>query len=464
MLAASLGGCGSDSPTFIDAAPSFDGSIDAPIPGTVTVTTLARCCNVEPGSPVADIAVFVIQPDGTAGPTGRTNASGVITLDGVLPGASVTAVYPNDDDGNDLVTVVAVKPGDQLRFGEAFDYYAGAETAATATFPIATGAWETSISHPCGTSYVYGDNQTQATLWQYDSCQGAGADFLFMQTSADTGELFRSTVLRDLEFPDGATIAIDSWTPTASLAIDVTGIPALVENANIAVVPILNRRYTRGSWQGMTPEAGTASATLPVPTGTDGFYTSVELERRGDVGPQVRYQVAAAAATQLQAPFTQIPWVGEVSSGGARGAASWLKVGDQAYDGAVARVWWDRYVPDGGEGGNNEYHRWTIILPPGVTSFSWNDPPPVLAEVAPTKVDNISADVYFVDLSTAEGYDGFRALPEWVATCPDCAAFTGELTGTATVSYSADGGEGFVSARKKPYLTGYRARATTRGR
>src|SRR5512140_524929 len=92
-------GCGkttalSDAPGAIDGS-SIDANttVDAIPVGDVTVTTHSRCCTEPNGTLEANVPVFSVQPGGAAGPMGMTDATGKVTLTGVLTGAAITEVY-----------------------------------------------------------------------------------------------------------------------------------------------------------------------------------------------------------------------------------------------------------------------------------------------------------------------------------------------------------------------------------
>lgn len=450
-LFASIGaaGCGEVSTNYADAPPPIDAPmIDAEVltPGSITVTTRARCCDAIPGAITADIEVFVVQPDGSAGPSGRTNGSGVITLNDVLPGASVTAVYAGEDNV-DLVTVVGVKPGDAIELGETWTASTGTSSTATANFPADPAAY-TYVFHPCGYSYA-STGSAATTLYQYDSCQTATADVLFVQYSSSTGQPLRSGTVRNAPYGDGATITLDTWGGTRNIAVNVTGVPSLVTgDLQYRTRPLIGNVQSFYNYYGLPIEGGAASGTVSTADGLDALLTEVSMYRPGDVGQQTRYERLPGTATSHQAAIQEIPWLSGFTGSAAAQVAQWLQIGDQSYDGAVAWLRWSRNLAPladaaAGEGGQYVEYNWTILLPPGITAWTWGDPPAPIADHVPNRTDNLNADLMYVDLSSADGYDDLRQVPEWHATCPDCAISSGEVTGTITVSYG-DGGEGFA--------------------
>lgn len=447
-------GCTSET-HFTDAGPESDASpVDAEVvvAGDVTVTTYTRDFDgVYTPAVRAGVTVVAINPDGTVADTGTSDATGNVTLTGVLPGAAVSAVYEDPND-QDLVTVLGVKPGDHLTFGERNNNYDSSGAAATATinFTNTTDTYYTYVYGPCGYNIVYGNTATTITYSQYDGCQTDPADLLLFQIASPSYLPVRQIVLRDVAFGDNVTIdAGATWTVPNDMTFGAHGLIDQVNYVNLNVTPILAGLPTYGAGEGNAPVDNAISMLRPVFSGSDNLITSVSMERSGNLGQQERYELlpATASATTVDVDVEEIPWIGEISASGAGQVAVWPQIGAEPYDGGIASIYWSRYVPDdGGEGGTNSYFSWTVYVPPGVTAYQWDAVPDAIAPYVPTTDDSVNIDLTLVDFPGVDGYDAFRAVPEWQAYNPYAAAWRGEVTGVVRASYDADGGEGFTAA------------------
>src|SRR5690349_2452189 len=121
-----------------DAIPPDASAPDAVAVGSIQVQTETRCCDVPPGSPASGVTIYVIAPDGTLASTTVTDALGSVTIDGVVAGSAVMAVYPPTAVNPVMATTfLAVEPGDTLVFGERYpapvDFTTGGHF--TVTFP-----------------------------------------------------------------------------------------------------------------------------------------------------------------------------------------------------------------------------------------------------------------------------------------------------------------------------------------
>ncbi len=441
--------CG-DVTAFTDAAPGADAAqadaitVDAVPTGQVTVTTRARCCDLPPDSLVAGVPVLVISADGSVGDSGQTNAQGTITLD-IDEGDTVTAVYTTTD-GFDLVTVVGVKPGDQLNFGEAFTAPSqGVDGQMTATWPVVAGTYYYLINTPCGNQYVFNETTTSVQVGFSAYCQRPTADFVFTSISNTTYLPQRTAILRNVNFTNGQTAALGAWAVPTNFAVNATALPSYVNDVYFSASAVVGDRQPYGSSSYVTPDAGAASGALPVHVGSDRIATTARLSRPGDLGDQYTYRAVPGSAATTTFATNELPWLGEAYVSAAGNVASWIQVGDQDHDGAIAYASWYRDRPGLFGGPSGSSYSWTIMLPPGVTSWSWAQPPAALAEYVPVVGDTVYGDVALVDLASADGYDGLRATDERIFSCLECATSRGALVGDATVSYGYDGGEGFAA-------------------
>jgi hypothetical protein len=438
--------CSNDS-TFVDAGdPADSATVDAEVPtGDVTVTTHSRCCTEPSGTLVAGIPVFTVEPGGGFGPSGETDAEGRVTLSDVKAGSVVTAIYEVSIDEYDLVSVAGVQPGDDLVFGERYlDSYAGTDGTMTVNWPAFEGATYYYVYHPCSNHYVGNVLTYPIPLYYY--CQRPTAD-IQIHAYGDAGFIGVGTI-HDTAYTNGEVADLASWGAPLSFSVDVSGVPAEVDQVRIYADPVLGM-YVGGSWISdyVIPEGGSASASGVMPSGGDRIYVNSSLRQSGDLGRQDMYVTTAGDATSATVAHDEIPWLGDRIFSATAGYATWVQVGDDPYDATVLWVEFERCPPGGGGddalGGSCVSFDWTLMLPPGTpNTLVFPAPPADLAEYAPQAGDDIWGDVMLVDLSSASGYDAIRGEPEWLFSCPDCGAYEGYLSGTATVSYTGDGGEG----------------------
>jgi hypothetical protein len=440
--------CGSET-TYTDAGTLDADPLDATavLTGDVTVTTHSRCCDSPQGTLVEGVQVLVIQRDGAVGDSGLTDATGTIVLEDVEEGASVTAVY-QDGEQYDLVTIVGVEPGDELVFGEHYTpTRAGTDGSLTVSWPQVAGTYYYNVTGPCGGSNAFGEASTSTTIYFYSYCQTPTADLQFV--AYDTSyNILSSGVVADAPYT-GTAVALPAWTAPLSFTVTSNNLPAPVEEVYLGAYAVVDGTGSLGDTAYTTPVSGSASSTLAMAATGDRIAAWSSLWRPGEFGVQESYQHLGGAATAATFDTVELPWVGGILVSAASRAVTWIQIGEQPYDGAVATASWSRYVPDGGEGGTYTYFDWQIIMPPGTTSFTWQSPPAAIESVLPTRGDAVDGEVMLVDLSSADGYDALRGVPEWDAACPGCSVERGDLA-SATISFSGDGGEGLGATRPQP--------------
>lgn len=458
-----LGACGGDQ-AFPDAnttdAFSVDGATtpDAVPAGDITVTTHSRTGPDPSGTLLADIQVLTVQPDGTAGPAGTTNASGDLTLTGVKQGASVTAIYPLGNDFQ-LVTVLGVKPGDHVVLGDHYPQQFSASTGTmTVNFPTVANAAHYYGYTRCSQANV---NDGAATAMTFaTTCGNATADMLLEAYDAEFTRIGYGTI-RNAPFTDGASATLAAWGPGANnnFTTSITGLAASVDNVYFTTFAQWNDGYRNGGQDYYAqPEAGAASLAMTVPPGGDRVLAFAQLQQgQLQTGAQETYRVLAGDATSATMTAPTLPWLGQVAINGAAKLAQWIPIGTGSYDAAIVFANWSRYDA---KTESTTYYYWTISVPPGQTSLSWAGLPTAVADHLPTDTDSVSGDMQLVDLSNVADYDELRARPEWEWSCPGCASQLGDLTVPSSVAYPFDGAEGF-----SPWLApGPAARAPHRSR
>lgn len=436
-----LVGCGDDGAARIPDAPPLPDGPDVIPSGPVNVTTLARCCIVTPLTPQAGVVVVAVQPDGSVGDSGTSDAEGKVTLDDVQEGATIAALYPEDaDNRTQLSTIGGVKPGDELTFGDNYfrpDAMGTSPGGVTLQVPALPGLSSYEVLSPCG--YFYGGASASMTVSTYEHCQTPTAPLALVAFGND-GPL-ASGFLPAAPFTDGAVATLSEWVPNTDVAISISGLDerTYLDLYGVAAYPLMPYDfYVDGDGEGSS-----YAGTVAMPATAPRTYALARLGRDGLPGRQRAFR-AGSSPIALTAPA--LPWLAGVVVSADAGQAVWLQTPGTS-DATVLRMMW--YRPGGDEG--YRYYFWNAILPPGTGKLDLDVPSPALQAFLPAPGDRVYLEVSLIDLASTADYDAVRAVPEWLATDPEAAVAAGDET-TAALSYTADGGEGFaaVSARTAP--------------
>lgn len=433
-------GCGKT--TSLSDAPRSDGnSADANLTPdarvALTVTTYSRCCTEPNHTLEPNIAVVVLKPDGSFDQMGTTDASGTVTFLGVAPGSSVTALYPVGTDYT-IATVLAVKPGDSITFGDEYTLVHGAGTGTmTLDFPAVTNATTIAVYHSCGYDGATGTGLTTMTL--NTTCDVTSGDLMMLAYDVNNNVIATGT-LHAVAYGNGQTATLASWTPvTAQLQTMVSGLETMVTGATLhgeMIVDGVSARY--GSQAYPTLSGGTGGANMPVPNGGDRLFAFSQLYATG-YGEKEEFQRLASDVRTVNFGEPAMPWLGTPTYDAANQQVSWTSLGSGAYDGAYADVFWNRFDASID---TTRYYDWHVVIPPGVSMFSWTAPPTEIAPYVPATTDTIGGQLMLVDLSSSASYDELRAAPEWQLTCIGCTTLNGELPTGSSVALQA-GAEGF---------------------
>lgn len=437
LFVIALAACGEDKP-FADAAVGSDADeIDAAelIPdalpaGQVTVTTHSRCCVTLPG-PLAGVDVFVVGPDGTIGDTAVTGADGTAVVD-VVTGDSVTAAYPRSN-GADLATVVGVEPGDSLTFGDKFRLPDGLAVTTTFSWPAAGSTYR--LFAPCGSTLTAATSVVDSNNF---ACGKLVTDYLVIAEDSK-GIATNWGMFEDVMLVDSGDETLAAWSPAGTLDVTVSGLPSEVTFAAITSTLVVDGRNTFEHAQSGVVTSGATLLASVWPTGAgDRIASVVRLDRSG-FGSQEVHDTAGPSTTARPLTPTLLPWVTEAIGNATLGTATWLQTAMTGYDGAVLQISWRRAPVAGLFGGSNDdTFSWTIVLPPGISEVEFPPVPAALASSAPGAADSIVVEVSLLDLSGVDGYAAFRARPEWVLDCPQCAHASGELTAPTVQARSID--------------------------
>jgi hypothetical protein len=439
VLFASAAACGKT--TALSDAPTGDGkqidsnaNIDAAA-GQVTVITKSRKTSTSPaGTVVAGVSVYAVQPSGTAGATGQTDSNGKVVLDGVLPGASITAVYMADATDYQVVTVVGVKPGDTITLGDLYALApAGGNTGVlNVTFPSVTGATSYQVYSPCNST-----SGAASPIALPESCVLPSANLVLIAADA-TGNTLAGGVIKSAPYTDGQTAALTAWSPVPSggFTVSISGLIADVTQAGLwGDMVVDGGAYVFDRGQTISPlTGGAASANFQLPGAGDRTSVGATLYRT-KYGDQETYSNVAPTATSATLPAPGLPWLGSRQLDASGQTVAWLQFGSGAYDGGFANIQWSRTVAT-----TTTQYNWNILVPPGQSSFAWGTPTAALAPYVPAAADTFNQfHVQLVDLSSATDYDQLRAAPEWQWQSPYNTTEDGELTGVSSVAYGAEG-------------------------
>jgi hypothetical protein len=393
--------------SFADAA-AHDAASDAVAAGTVTVTTYTRSGDTGASGDVqSDVDVVVVAADGSVRDSGATDGSGEATLD-VQAGDSVTAVYTRAD-GAELVTYLAVEPGDHLQFGEQFGA-GGTQTATmTASWPAITAA-SFEVYHPCGPASA-ASGATSVTLYEYSDCAVTPFDALFVAYDVTTtSNISRWGLLSDVPFQNGGSAALGTWQVPSNFTIGANGLPPEVDSASIDAAAVINGgRGPRIQLDG-TPTSGMLQASRPWATGGEGITASAGFYRAGEFGPQGTFERLDPSTTQwiAESPI-RLPWFGTVIANAAAREITWITAGEGSPDGVLIFAQWSHYGTDGGFFSYN----WTFVIPPGLDELRYPELPASLMPYAPQDEDFLYAYGFMIDFAADDGYDALRARPEW---------------------------------------------------
>ncbi len=408
-LALLLAACGKT--TSLTDAPTGDGNgvdaaslIDADAHGPVTVTVYATDGTM---TPVKDVPVVFVEPNGTIEATVPTDVNGVARAN-VLPGASVTAAYPTDaNNHHQLETVLGVKPGDAIAIGP----------LGSPPHTNPTGNYNANVhDYPGSTQYtLYGpcDSVTQAAAGSgaltvmglniYDDCKQSTMDLLVVANdgSGDTASVEQNGVTYG---SDGTTDMGSGWQPMQTVTATYTNVPIsdVVSLGFYDRAPDYNG-YGRSSYVATT--TATTTTSVPVP-GTAHALIETQLYPDTQGRQQVFETVDGTATTyDLDVSTQLLQWLGVPTLDAANGKITVTLTGTSTltpdvydtlvdYDRVIATVphsfEWEVFTATPGD----------VTLPPLPSS---------LADDVPLATDNVSyTQGTIFDADAVTSYDQIR--------------------------------------------------------
>ncbi len=397
-------------------APDAPGSTS----GDVMVTTYVRAVAAVPeGTAQAMVHVLVVQPDGTPGDDALTDAQGNATLHGVFPGAAVSAVYPDVVPMTTEVTsILGAAPGDQLTFGDgyqrAFGAFVGTMSVDAPTF---AGAVDYGATTLCGSSTLLPLPPIEVDLTA--ACETANGPIALF--AYDPGLLpIASGFLPDGPLSPTLDVPLSAWTPNSTVTTTLEGIDPQVMMVELDSTAAYAAGVTFTAPTMQVPIGdGAASFSNSMPMTAPRMVGHAILSAGGHFGIHEVYRALPGTATTLTLATPSLPWVSALAADPGVGRAVWLQTSG-TYDAAVLSLSWPLF-----DGGIEHDYAWTVILPPGTTSFDFS---PALGASLPLDGGIVlTAGLLLIDVPTVPSYDALRALPEWQIADPADAVMNGDL-------------------------------------
>jgi hypothetical protein len=383
-------------------------TIDADQHGPVTVIAL------DPdgaSGPEAGVQVAFLEPTGVLAAEVTTDANGKATAD-VLPGASVTAVYVVSATQHALETVTGVKPGDTITIGDV------ADTTPDGTFTVnlidVLGTSEYDVYGPCGAGTFVPPNPIAGgtrhpnavvatdpvTISLQKGCETSTMDLVAVRLVAGVATDY--VELAGVPYvASGSVTQTASWTPVASLALDVNDIPTDVTTVNVAgVVP-----DDHGFYASITPtiNINDAQASMSVPLAHTALLISTLDGTRA--GEQQIYDMVDGTKTSyaLDAGAALLPWVDPPVLDAATGKLTTASTGGNGPgDAFEVDVSYQR------PGTTPVGYVWTVWSA-SIGDVTLPTLPTDLADNSPQATDTVQISNAFVfDLDLATGYDAVR--------------------------------------------------------
>lgn len=392
-------------------------TIDADPSGTAEITTLTRCCNAVPDAPEAGVRVIVTLPDGTIGDSVLTDANGEASVT-VLPGSTVTAIYidPNGTGANQLVSYTGVEPGDTLTFGEKFNAASTTLGSMTASWPTVAGATGYRVFTPCGSSSVSAPT-TSVMFTESDSCHVQPMDLLFVAN--DAAGPIRWGLAPNVTFSPGGSTNLITWQAMNSITLSVVDMPSDVTQVEFGASAVLNNRTTFSASISGTPSGGMLSGTQPWTTGGDAVQTQAFFGRETFGIQQVIERIASTSTTATLDGSNLLPWLSTATASGATREVTWETEGTVSGDGMVVFLRWPQSMMFGG----SSQHEWILVAAPSAAPFALPNLGPDGADFDVPAAATPTVNGGVLDLGADDGYDDYRARPEWEVTLEDDGIF-----------------------------------------
>ena len=224
---------GGDGPAGDDGSSAM---IDAPPPDVPNVRGTVKVTVTNPsvaGCQLAQLHVVFVDVDSTTTDV-VADAAGKAQAD-VFPGASVTAVCERSTGTDIAVTVQDVEPGDDITLDGSY-FFTGSKTADQTvsgtfkiSFPVAPGATNYTIYHPCGNAVPSGN--TNVSLTMKAGCLQQTMDLVVVAGTSSGPTAW--TEAANVPYTNGGSVTVtDTWHPMGSITASYTNAPAFCANAS----------------------------------------------------------------------------------------------------------------------------------------------------------------------------------------------------------------------------------------
>jgi hypothetical protein len=401
-LLGALAACNPVTAHLPDSPVAKDAPVDA-APQLVTVTVLDQAGS---GLPVPGAPVAFINPDGTAVAHPVTDLQGKASAE-VKAGASITIVLQTSPQQFEMLTMLAVKPGDNILVGGNNNDNTAAGNFAV-TFSATTNATGYTILGPCGSSFSPSAGTVNLSMYKY--CKQDMMEIQVLATNS-AGASLGYVSMSNVPLASGAVTMPSTYSAFTTVA-------ATYNNINGANYVQANR-YSPRDERYYTNSAGAAPTGTSLPLSVAGPHSTTAAMRTlfnntaGDRNYVVEDIDPAATTYTLDATGTLLPWFGNVVFDPATATISMptSSVGTttDAPDFVVAMTGFSRLVDSTSQTYN--YYRWSVL---GPTAADIHLPvlPAELAPLNPKSGDSAQlVDAFMVESSAIDGYDAVRPDP-----------------------------------------------------
>ena len=348
-------------------------------------------------------------PDGTV-QCSSTIDPGATVRATIIPGSLVTIARRYDGGGSPmwfLQTIAGLEPGDAIRFPAAG---AGSYPAGTATvvLPACSGTSRYRVDLGCGSSEWTTSVADPLPAPIYEPACGTTVDVL--ATALDPNGV-PSAYAAALGVPvsrGSASATVGTWEPAATTSLALTNAPPGTVDVRVVLEPRRNGVLFTSSVAGAyAPLAGGGSttqtfvypaafATSARRTVTVDFSTDRPVQSSGQLVDEVSY---APATLDLSASLPPRLSNLRVTSVAGSLTAAWEEAAsDTSLDAITLSVSWSGFEGD---------YTWSVLMPPGATSFAFPLLPAELAGSLPPD-GAIFGIVTTLDLADTDSYRAFR--------------------------------------------------------
>ncbi|HET9988359.1 MAG TPA: hypothetical protein VFQ65_07560 [Kofleriaceae bacterium] len=329
-----------------------------------------------------------------------------------------------------LVTVFGVNPGVHLVFGEKYAGWDahGIAGSMTVNLPAYAGADGYRVSSPCSS---IPSASTMITVPINARCQTATTPLAAIAFQG--GLPIATSYAPNAPFTPGSVYNAGAWIPSTPITESITGLNG-VTKIDLEAGSVGTTFYD-GTFISEVPLNGSTTASLLAPRSAPALFAYADPgSPPSGMGRHDYIAKAAIDATQVSLVDPGIPWISGTST--ADTIFSWAQTSG-TYDAASVVARWARV-----DASSIKHDLlWSVILPAGMTSFSWYPTLPAELDpfvLYPADLQHIYAPpfVTLVDFSDAATYDAALANPEWVVAAPLNAGTGGDLSAGVAIARS----------------------------